>query len=126
MPTYSLRKEFKFEASHVLPNHDGKCSRLHGHSWRGWVIVEGNTLENKGPKVGMLIDYGAISMAVKPMVEKFLDHYHLNDSIPGMQNPTSECIAKWVFDYLNPKIPMLAAVEINETCTSACTYRPIK
>lgn len=126
MPTYSLRKMFRFEAAHRLPNHDGKCARLHGHSWVGWVIVEGEKLVREGAKAGMLVDYGDISAAVKGMVEGHLDHHYLNESIPGMPNPTSENVAKWCFDYLDRRLPMLSAVEIEETCTSSCTYRPTK
>jgi 6-pyruvoyltetrahydropterin/6-carboxytetrahydropterin synthase len=126
MATFTLRKQFRFEASHQLPHHDGKCKRLHGHSWGGTVIVEGEQLNMKGSKQGMLIDYSDISTAVKGMVEEYLDHHHLNDSVPGMSNPTSENIAKWCFDYLDKRLPMLAAVQIDETCTASCVYRPTK
>jgi 6-pyruvoyltetrahydropterin/6-carboxytetrahydropterin synthase len=126
MAVYELRKRFEFDAAHRLPYHDGKCFRLHGHTFSGVVFVSGDELEMKGPKQGMLIDYGAISMVLKPMIDEFLDHHYLNESIPGMVNPTSENLAKWCFDYLNKKIPMLTAVRIHETCTASCTYRPIR
>lgn len=126
MSTWTLRKEFKFEAAHFLPQHDGKCQRMHGHSWRGWVVLEGEDLQVAGAKQGMLQDYGDVSAVVKPMVEKYLDHYLLNDSIPGMANPTSENIARWVFNFLVPKLALLKAVVIQETCSSACEYRPTK
>jgi 6-pyruvoyltetrahydropterin/6-carboxytetrahydropterin synthase len=120
---YRLWKHFKFEASHQLPHHDGKCKRLHGHSWVGKVIVEGDLLFKEGPKAGMLMDYSDIAKAINPLVEQYLDHWHLNDSLK-MESPTSELVAKWVYDELlkSPIGPFLAMVEINETCTSSCQY----
>lgn len=67
-----LRKTFRFEASHILPKHPGKCSRLHGHSWVLHVFVEGPV----NPETGFVMDYAAISQWVKPIVED-LDHRHL-------------------------------------------------
>jgi 6-pyruvoyltetrahydropterin/6-carboxytetrahydropterin synthase len=119
---FRLTKEFRFEASHQLPAHDGKCARLHGHSWRGRVVVRGDVLVDSGPKVGMLLDYGDIKRAVEPLVREHLDHWHLNDST-GLLNPTSEELARWVFERLRPALPMLEAVIIEETCTSSCEYR---
>jgi 6-pyruvoyltetrahydropterin/6-carboxytetrahydropterin synthase len=124
MATWTLRKKFTFEAAHFLPDHDGKCQRMHGHSWVGWAVLEGETLQLRGPKAGMLVDYGDVSVVLKPMVDTYLDHYLLNDSLPGLKNPTSENVAKWVFNFLSPKLALLRAVEIEETCTSACIYRP--
>lgn len=67
-----LKKIFRFEASHVLPLHLGKCSRLHGHSWVLHVAVEGPINE----QTGFVQDYGDISTLVKPIVES-VDHKHL-------------------------------------------------
>ena len=121
---YTLKKEFRFEAAHKLPAHDGKCQRLHGHSWRMQVVLQGDRLVTAGPKQGMLKDYGDVSAAVKPLIEQCLDHHYLNETIPSIENPTSENIAKWVFEQLQPIIPELVAVTIFETCTSECTYQP--
>ena len=123
--SFILEKEFKFEAAHQLPQHDGKCRRLHGHSWKGRVVVEGTHLIASGPKTGMVMDYSDIKAALDPLVEGHLDHYYLNDST-GLENPTSENLALWVFTMLRDKIPGLVAVVIDETCTSRCTYSPIK
>lgn len=120
---FRLVKEFTFEASHQLPDHDGKCRRLHGHSWRGRLILEGTTLQPIGPKKGMLIDYADVKAALEPLVNDYLDHYHLNDST-GLDNPTSENLAKWIYYRLAAKLPLLKAVEILETCTCSCTYTP--
>lgn len=120
---FRLEKQFRFEASHQLPNHDGKCARLHGHSWVGRVVVEGKHLQTSGPKAGMLMDYSQMSEPVNRLVETSLDHYHLNEST-GLENPTSEELARWIFNQLEADLSRLVAVVIDETCTSRCEYRP--
>lgn len=120
---FTLKKEFTFEAAHKLPHHDGKCQRLHGHSWRMRVILQGLHLVPQGPKAGMLMDFGDISKTVKPLIEEKLDHYYLNDST-GLENPTSEELARWIFQQLKFNLPQLVAVEVDETCTSSCCYCP--
>lgn len=122
-PRYRLEKQIFFEAAHRLPHHDGKCRRLHGHSWKGKLILEGDRLDERGPKQGMLLDFGEVSSAVKPLVENYLDHQYLNDTT-GLESPTSELLAKWIYDKMRPLLPLLVAVEIYETCTSGCEYRP--
>src|SRR2546421_12727122 len=114
-----LSKTFRFEAAHDLPTFpDGhKCRRLHGHSFRFDVIVEGTV----DPKTGYLIDYGDIKRVADPIVKR-LDHYYLNE-IPGLDNPTSENLAKYLWDALKPLLPLLAEIVVHETCTSACHYR---
>jgi 6-pyruvoyltetrahydropterin/6-carboxytetrahydropterin synthase len=120
---WRLRKSATFEASHVLPNHAGKCARLHGHSWKVTVEVTGFSLQEKGSESGMVMDFGYVGNFLKSLVEQHLDHYHLNDTTE-LANPTSEALAKWVFDMLHLSIPELSAVTIDETCTSSCEYRP--
>lgn len=123
VPMYRVSKKFRFEASHVLPHHAGKCARLHGHSWTVEVVCEGGVVQDGGSEAGMLIDYGRIMAAVMPLLDLFLDHYHLNDSL-GMENPTSESVAAWVFGKMQEvALPDLAAVIVEETCTSRCEYR---
>src|SRR6185369_3626778 len=89
-----LSKSFHFEAAHDLPTFppDHKCRRLHGHSFRFDVIVAGEV----DPAKGYLIDHGDIKLAADPIVQR-LDHYSLND-IEGPANPTSENLAKWIWD----------------------------
>jgi 6-pyruvoyltetrahydropterin/6-carboxytetrahydropterin synthase len=117
-----LGKEFTFEASHQLKYHDGKCARLHGHSWKGIVYVQGNCLMQDGAKQGMVMDYSEIKQYLKPLVDGYLDHYHLNESL-GLENPTSEVIAQWIFNQLTESgLRGLVGVQINETCTSRCFY----
>lgn len=125
---FTLTKEFTFEASHILTMHAGKCSRLHGHSWKFAVEVKGDVLRGGGSEHGMLMDYGMISAAVKPIVEEYLDHRHLNDLLPA---PTSERLAEWLFKVVHAALPdgsreMLSAIIVNETCTSACRYEAPK
>lgn len=115
----SLTKSFRFEAAHWLPTFpDGhKCRRLHGHSFLVDVVVAGEVPE----PAGYLIDYGEISAAIDP-VKLELDHYLLNE-IPGLENPTAEQLSRWVWQKLKPALPLLVAVRVHETCTSACEYR---
>ena len=122
MEQWLIYKEFRFEAAHRLPNHHGKCSRLHGHSWQGRIYIEGNKLIETGPKQGMLFDYGDIKEYIQPLLDHYLDHYYLNETT-GLENPTSEQIARWIFEKLEiAGLPGLHSVEIRETCTSGCRY----
>jgi 6-pyruvoyltetrahydropterin/6-carboxytetrahydropterin synthase len=113
-----LSKTFHFEAAHDLPTfpEGHKCRRLHGHSFRFDVIVEGEV----DPAKGYLIDYGDIKTATAPIVKR-LDHYYLNE-IQGLSNPTSENIAKWLWEQLKPVVPALSSIVVHETCTSTCKY----
>lgn len=114
-----LRKTFQFEAAHLLPHlpEDHKCRRLHGHSFAAEVVVAGECDE----KLGWLMDYAEISKTFKPYWEQ-LDHHYLND-IPGLENPTSENVAKWIWNKLKPQLPLLSEIVVAETCTAKCVYR---
>ncbi|GAA3448206.1 6-carboxytetrahydropterin synthase QueD [Dactylosporangium matsuzakiense] len=111
-------REFTFEAAHRLPNvpEGHKCARLHGHSYRVAVHVQGDV----DPVAGWVMDFGDVKKAFQPLHEQ-LDHYYLND-IDGLDNPTSEVLARWIWDRLRATLP-LAAITVHETCTSGCTYR---
>ncbi len=113
-----LSKTFGFEAAHDLPSFppDHKCRRLHGHSFQFDVVVAGEVPQERG----YLIDYGDIRKAADPIIRR-LDHYYLND-IEGLENPTAENIARWIWDRLRPQLPSLAAVIVHETCMSSCEY----
>jgi 6-pyruvoyltetrahydropterin/6-carboxytetrahydropterin synthase len=114
----TIRKEFTFEAAHRLPNVPAghKCARLHGHSYRVTLHVSGPVDE----RMGWIIDFGEITDAWRPL-HAILDHYFLNE-ISGLENPTSEVLAKWVWDRIRPTLPLLSKVTVSETCTSACDY----
>ncbi|HEY5611000.1 MAG TPA: 6-carboxytetrahydropterin synthase QueD [Thermoanaerobaculia bacterium] len=113
-----LVKDFRFEAAHHLPNlpPDHKCRRMHGHSFRGEIAVRGEV----DPRTGWLIDFSDLKNVVKPLLDQ-LDHYLLND-VPGLENPTSEMLAIWIWKRLKPALPQLFRVTIEETCTSRCHY----
>lgn len=112
-------REFTFEAAHRLPNvpEGHKCARLHGHSYKVIVHVEAPV----DPELGWVMDFGDLKKAFKPLEAK-LDHYYLND-IEGLENPTSEVLARWIWERLKPTLPDLSALTVRETCTSGCTYR---
>ncbi len=114
-----LRKTFQFEAAHLLPHlpADHKCRRLHGHSFSVEIVVDGPC----DPELGWVMDYAEISKAFRPLWEK-LDHYYLNE-IEGLENPTSENIAIWIWKHLEPNLPLLTEVVVAETCTVRCIYR---
>ena len=114
-----IYKEFMFESAHKLPNvEDGhKCGRLHGHSFKTTIYVSGPV----GETTGWVVDYGDLKKAFLPIWDQ-LDHHYLND-IPGLENPTSEVMAKWIWDKLKPQLPQLSKILINETCTSGCLYQ---
>lgn len=111
-------KSFTFEAAHKLPNvPDGhKCKRLHGHSFK----VEVHVSADIDPELGWVMDLGDIKQIFAPIYEQ-LDHHYLND-IDGLENPTSEVLAKWLWRQLKPNLPILSRIVVRETCTSGCTY----
>jgi 6-pyruvoyltetrahydropterin/6-carboxytetrahydropterin synthase len=118
MPT-EIFKEFTFEAAHRLPNVPAghKCARLHGHSYQVGVHIVGPV----GDESGWVRDFAELSRAMRPVLDR-LDHYYLND-IEGLDNPTSEVLARWIWEHLLPALPELSQVVVRETCTSGCVYR---
>lgn len=118
MAAMEIFKEFRIEAAHRLPNvpEGHKCSRLHGHSFRIVVTVSGEP----GAESGWIMDFADIATAFQPLHER-LDHNYLNE-VEGLENPTSEVLARWVWDELAPRLRGLSQVEVRETCTSGCRY----
>jgi 6-pyruvoyltetrahydropterin/6-carboxytetrahydropterin synthase len=112
-------KEFTFEAAHRLPHVPGghKCGRLHGHSFRVELHVAGPVQDESG----WLMDFADLKELFQPLYGR-LDHNYLIE-IEGLENPTSENIARWIWDRLKPTIPQLSQVVIRETCTSGAIYR---
>lgn len=112
-------KEFTFESAHRLPHvpEGHKCGRLHGHSFKVALYIAGEP----DPHTGWIRDFSEIKALFKPLYER-LDHNYLND-IPGLENPTSEVLAKWIWAQMKPILPELSRVRIHETCTSGCEYR---
>lgn len=119
-----ITKEFRFEAAHFLPNmpEGHKCRRMHGHSFRIEVKVQGEP----NAHTGILMDFAEIKAVVKPFIDK-LDHFVLNEvgeqeNDRWLKNPTSEHLAIWFFEQLKDKLP-LHSIVVHETCTSHCEYR---
>jgi 6-pyruvoyltetrahydropterin/6-carboxytetrahydropterin synthase len=112
-------KEFTFESAHRLPHvpEGHKCGRLHGHSYRVAIHVKGDV----GEKSGWILDFADLKDAFAPLLAR-LDHYLLNE-IEGLENPTSENLARWIWRRLKPLLPQLSQVVVRETCTSGCIYR---
>ncbi len=117
--TMDVYKEFTFEAAHRLPNVPAghKCARLHGHSFTVRLTVRGPI----DPRLGWVMDFADLRAAFRPVYDE-LDHNYLND-LPGLENPTSEVLSRWIWSRLIDRLPGLSAVEIRETCTSGCVYR---
>ena len=114
-----IYKEFGFEAAHRLPNVPAghKCARLHGHSFRVRVVVDGPV----DARAGWVLDFAELGAAWRP-VHEALDHRYLNDA-PWLENPTSERLAVWIWEQLKPTLPLLSEVVVHETCTAGSRYR---
>ena len=112
-------KEFSFEAAHRLPHvaPDHKCYRLHGHSFRVSVHLTGRV----DREAGWVRDFQDISCAMAPLLE-VLDHHYLNE-VDGLENPTSEVLARWIWEHLTSQLPEMSHVIVKETCNSGCVYR---
>jgi 6-pyruvoyltetrahydropterin/6-carboxytetrahydropterin synthase len=113
-----LFRVFQIEAAHFLPNvpEGHKCRRMHGHSFRIEVHVSGPV----GEKTGWVMDFADLKRAFKPLFDQ-LDHHCLND-IDGLENPTSENLAQWIWQRLKPGLPGLSKVIVQETCNAGCIY----
>lgn len=113
-----LVREFRFEAAHRLPQVPAghKCSRLHGHSFQVDVSVFGPV----DPTTGWFLDYEVVDGAFHPLLD-LLDHHYLNE-VPGLENPTSEILAHWVWTRLKPVLPSLERITVHETCDARCEY----
>jgi 6-pyruvoyltetrahydropterin/6-carboxytetrahydropterin synthase len=112
-------KIFTLEAAHRLPNvpPGHKCARLHGHSFRVEIHVTGDL----DPHTGWVMDFADVKAVFRPIYER-LDHNYLNE-IPGLENPTSEVLACWIWEQLKPILPQLSEIVVHETCTSGSRYK---
>ena len=99
-----LTKDFRFEAAHTLPSlpEGHKCRRMHGHSFKVEISIEGEVDES----IGWVYDHKRISEAMRPLLEQ-MDHGYLND-IEGLESPTIERMAGWFWKKLAPDLPGLA------------------
>lgn len=115
-----ITKSFTFDAAHYLPRvpQEHKCRRLHGHTYEVVIGLEGDV----DPHLGWVVDYGEVSRVVDPLIRE-LDHHCLNDQA-GLENPTAEVLAAWLFERLRGALPQLADVTVRETPRTSATYRP--
>lgn len=116
--TLEIFKAFTLESAHRLPHvpEGHKCARVHGHSFRVELHVAGPV----DPHLGWVMDFAEIKQAFEPIFQR-LDHRYLND-VPGLENPTSEHLARWIWRELKPALPSLARVLVHETCTSGASF----
>lgn len=121
MPRIKITKQFKFEAAHFLPNYEGACNNLHGHSYLLEISLEGYPKEN-GSEMGMVMDFGRLKKIVNEEIIEKMDHHLLND-IPGLENPTAEKMVVWVWNILFEKLPDIVSVKLWETETSYVEYK---
>jgi len=118
LPT-DIYKLFHIEAAHRLPNvpEGHKCARLHGHSFRVEIHLRGEP----DPALGWVMDFADLKTAFAPVMDA-LDHRYLNE-VPGLENPTSERLAQWIWQQLRPVLPLLHEVHVQETCTAGARYK---
>lgn len=112
-------KEFTFDSAHFLPHvpEGHKCKRLHGHTYKVKIVVEGPL----DPLIGWVMDFAEIKRIFMPIKDR-LDHRNLNE-IEGLENPTAENLAIWIWDRIHPDLPLLKEIWVNENATSGCIYR---
>ena len=113
-----IYKVFKFDAAHHLPlvppGH--KCARVHGHSFRVEIHLRGKA----DPRNGWVMDFADIAAAFEPILNQ-LDHKNLN-AIAGLENPTSENLCRWIWQRLQPVLPQLSKIIVQESPESGCIY----
>lgn len=112
-------KQFTFDSAHFLPNvpPEHKCRAMHGHTYRLVLYLEGAL----DPELGWVMDFAEVKQVVDPIIQ-MVDHRLLNE-IPGLENPTCERIAIWLWEHIKPGLPALCRVELHETPTSGVVYR---
>ena len=120
---YSLKVQGVFSSAHNLRGYKGKCEDLHGHNWIVEIVIKSTKLDD----VGMVLDFKYLKKKLNACLEQ-LDHKYLN-RIPYFSaaggkkvNPTSENIAKYIYDQLKSSIPLLSSVTVWENSTSSATY----
>ncbi|MDR1671188.1 MAG: 6-carboxytetrahydropterin synthase [Alistipes sp.] len=139
-----ITKEFSFEMAHALEDHDGACSRIHGHSYRLWVTVGGTPLaDSASPKQGMVVDFGDLKRIVGEAIISRFDHAFVvrrtaaNSALVDAMaahyqgvhivdwQPTSENLVAHFVELLTPRMPAgvtLHTLKLSETATSFAEY----
>jgi 6-pyruvoyltetrahydropterin/6-carboxytetrahydropterin synthase len=111
-----VRRRFRFESAHHLPEHPGKCKELHGHSYELVVAVD-RAVDGTS---GMVMDFSDLKRLVREEVVEPLDHRLVNDVV---SNPTAELMAKWIWQRLSERLPGLVEIELHETRDCSVVYR---
>lgn len=113
-----IYKKFAFDSAHFLPNvpEGHKCKNMHGHTYHLTVYLEGDL----DTELQWVMDFKELKDVVKPVID-LIDHKLLND-IEGLENPTAERIVVWIWELIQPKLPLLSKLELNETPTSGAIY----
>ena len=115
---FELKQQFQIESARFLPKLPAShpCSRMHGHSFKIILTLQGPL----DPKLGWVRDYHEIETTVRPFLLQ-LDHQTLNQ-VQGLENPTSENLALWLYEKLKRPLPELVRVSVQETATTECSY----
>jgi 6-pyruvoyltetrahydropterin/6-carboxytetrahydropterin synthase len=118
---FELKQHFQIESARYLPNLPvtHPCGSMHGHSFKIVLTLRGAL----DPKLGWLIDYNEITDVMNPLLKQ-LDHKVLN-KVPGLENPTTELLCKWIYDNAVPLLPAIKSVTVMETSSTECTYPAI-
>jgi 6-pyruvoyltetrahydropterin/6-carboxytetrahydropterin synthase len=115
---FSVKVEGNFSSAHNLRGYKGKCEVLHGHNWKIELVAAKDELD----KTGMVLDFKYLKMQLNKILDK-LDHRYLNRiSYFKKVNPTSENIARYIYESLKTKIPVIKSVTVWENATSSATY----
>ena len=118
MPYATIAKQFAFDAAHSLPNSDGPCRRLHGHTYHVTVVARGQTqLLDGRAEEGMVVDFARIKEVFKRRIEARCDHQFLNETVP-VARTTAELLAAWMLGELREELPQVVAVRVSETPNS--------
>lgn len=111
----TVTKILTFDAAHSLPEHEGKCRNLHGHTYSVEVTV-GGMVQEQGPATGMVMDFADLGSRIRRLVVDPLDHVYLNEIFDF--TPTAEALAVWMFGVLREDGLPVAKVRLWETPTS--------
>lgn len=117
----TIAKQFTFHAAHVIPHHQGKCARPHGHTYKVEVLLRGEIQED-GPEAGMVLDFDVVKQIWTDELEPLLDHRDLNETLVAsgeIPHSTAEHLARWILMRFQELIgPRAIAVRCWETPTS--------
>ncbi len=134
---YRVSQEIDFCYGHRLLNYAGKCRHLHGHNGKAVIVLEGESLDERG----MLVDFGDIKRSLCHWIDAELDHRMIlredDPAVPHLQalkeplvliphNPTAENIARLIFEHARSVGMPVTEVSLWESARSGATYNPTK